>query len=219
MTITALLTIFISSFIFGIAAVVSPGPVSTAIVSQAPRRGWVVGPLVATGHSILELAIIIMIALGMSAGLNTPGIQIFIALVGGIVLIWMGANMVTGVFKGEIRVPGISGTVETLNSNQLVRLGMITTLSSPFWYAWWVTSVPSYLTQINAVTPIAIGAFFFGHISADYAWNSLLSTVIAGGKRWVTDRVYQSIIGLCGIFFIYLGVGFIIEGYKLIQLQ
>jgi len=59
MTLAALTAIFVSSFLFAIAAVVSPGPIMTAIVSQTPRRGWTTGPLIAAGHSITELAIIL----------------------------------------------------------------------------------------------------------------------------------------------------------------
>lgn len=188
---------------------VSPGPVSTAIISQAPRRGWLVGPLIATGHSITEFGIILLIAFGMTAGMENPVVQIIIAGLGGLLLIWMGYNMLVGASKGEIRVPGVSPNSESLSRKELVRLGILTTLSNPFWYAWWATAVPSSMIQIGAVTPLGIAAFYFGHISADYTWDTFLSTVIGGGKRWITDRVYQIIIAACGIYFIYLGIVFI----------
>ena len=217
MTFAELALIFGLSFTFAIPAVLSPGPVSTIIVSQAPRHGWIVGPLVSTGHSILEFIMIALLAFGMAAGLNTPAIQITIAVLGGLLLAWMGGDMIVGAWKGKVRVPGVSADIENMSRGQLLRLGIVTTLSNPFWYAWWVTSVPTYLGQINAVTPVAITAFYFGHISVDYTWNTVLSGVVASGKRWITNTIYRWVIGLCGVFFLYLGVFFLLEGIKLIQ--
>jgi threonine/homoserine/homoserine lactone efflux protein len=42
--------LFAFSFVVGFGAVITPGPISTAIVSESTRRGFVVGPLVAAGH-------------------------------------------------------------------------------------------------------------------------------------------------------------------------
>ena len=210
-------SIFFASFVFGIAAVVSPGPVSTAIVSQAPRRGWQVGPLVATGHSMMELIIISLVGFGLATIMSQPSIQIGISLLGGVLLIWMGGSMVVSAGRGQARIPGVAANVEALTSRQLIRLGILTTLSNPFWYAWWVTAVPGYLNQLGAVTPLGIGAFYFGHISADYAWDTFLSGVLSSGRRWITNRVYQWLIGLCGLYLAYVGVGFLIQGVVLLS--
>ena len=95
-----------------------------------------------------------------------------------------------------------------LNDWQLLGLGMLATISNPFWYAWWVTVAAGYLAQAEALVG-GIAAFYLGHITADFAWNTTLSTIIGGGKRWITDRVYQIIILLSGAFFIYLGIVFL----------
>jgi threonine/homoserine/homoserine lactone efflux protein len=94
--------LFIYSFAVGFSAVASPGPVSTAIVSQAPRRGWLVGPLVATGHSLTELIMMILIAAGLSAGMARPGVQTLIAIVGGLLLVWMGGNMLSDAISKKV---------------------------------------------------------------------------------------------------------------------
>ena len=216
MSFPVLISIFIASFLFAIAAVVSPGPVMTAIVSQSPRRGWLVGPLIATGHSLIELGIIVLLAFGLTSGLNTPAIQIIIAIAGGGLLIWMGIDMLAGVIRNKVRLPGVSDSADHMNNNQLIRLGMVTTLSNPFWYAWWVTAVPTYLTQLNAVAPLTLTTFFIGHISADYAWDTLLSTVVSSGRRWITDSVFRVIITACGLFFLYLGGTFLLKGLQML---
>src|SRR3970282_1148963 len=97
--------LFAFSFVVGFGAVVTPGPVSTAIVSESARRGFVVGPLVATGHVILEFIMVGLLAFGLSAGLNTPSVTTTIALIGGALLLWMGGGMVLGAFQRNIAPP------------------------------------------------------------------------------------------------------------------
>jgi threonine/homoserine/homoserine lactone efflux protein len=208
---TSLLAIFVFSFSLAIGAVASPGPISTAIVSQAPRRGWTAGPLVATGHSLMELVIVVLISLGL-AGLTHPIIQAIIAWGGGGLLLWMGAMMLWETLRGKVRLPRAEDGSKPMNGRQLMGLGMLSTLSNPFWYAWWVTVAAGYLASAKLVGAGAIAAFFVGHISADYAWDTLLSTIIGGGRHWMNDSFYRVLIAGCGLFFIYLGGTFLLRG-------
>jgi threonine/homoserine/homoserine lactone efflux protein len=196
------------SFVVGLGAVVSPGPVSMAIVSESARRGFVVGPLVATGHSILELIMVTLLALGLSAGLNTPAITTTIALLGGVLLVWMGASMSWGALKGKIALPRPGADAKTLSNRQLIGLGMGATLVNPFWYAWWVTVAATYILAAQALGWAGVLAFYFGHISADYLWDSVLSGVVGSGRRWITDSIYKWLIAGCGMYLVYLGVVF-----------
>lgn len=59
----------------------------------------------------------------------------------------------------------------------------------------------------------SVAAFYFGHISADYAWDTVLSTVVGGGRRWLTDKLYRGLIVLTGGFLIYLGFIFLYQGF------
>jgi threonine/homoserine/homoserine lactone efflux protein len=209
---TSILAVFIFSFVIGFGAVVSPGPVSVAIVSQSPRRGWFTGPLVATGHSFLELLIVILIAFGLSSGLAHPTVQTVIALLGGALLTWMGGKMAWDSWKKRIGLPDKNSDSENLSSRQLVSLGMVTTISNPFWYAWWVTVAAGYLTQARALGVASLVAFYLGHISADFAWDTTLSTIVASGRRWISDRIYRGLILVAGVFLVYLGFVFLNQG-------
>ena len=108
--------LFAFSFVVGFGAVVTPGPVSTAIVSESVRRGFIVGPLVATGHVALEFIMVVLLALGLSTGLNTPTVTTVIALPGGALLVWMGAGMAWGALKGKITLPRPGAEVKLLNN-------------------------------------------------------------------------------------------------------
>ena len=209
---SSVLAIFIFSFVLALGAVISPGPVSAAIVTQASQRGWIVGPLVAMGHSFLELLIVVLITYGLTTTLAIPGIQAVIAVIGGILLLWMGGAMILDVGRKRIQLTHPAEIKPALNNQQLIRLGMVATASNPFWYAWWVTVAAGYLLQAQALSYSAVGAFYLGHISADFAWDTLLSTVIGGSRHWITPKIYSGLILVCGGFLIYLGVVFLLEG-------
>jgi threonine/homoserine/homoserine lactone efflux protein len=211
---SSILAVLLFSFGIAIGAVVSPGPVSAAIVSQAPRRGWHTGLLVASGHSVLELIMVILIGFGLSTILSGRAIQTAIAILGGLLLVWMGGKMMVDAWKGGVNLPG-DGDVEAFKSTrQLIGLGMLATVSNPFWYAWWVTVAAGYLAQARLLGLEAVAAFYVGHISADFAWDTLLSTTMAGGRRWITPSIYRGLIGLCGAFLVYFGAVFLLEGLR-----
>lgn len=214
--ISVILAVFSFSFVLAIGAVLSPGPVSTAIVSQAPQRGWKVGLLVATGHSFTEFLVVVLVVLGLGSGLASHGIQTGIAFLGGLLLLWMGGSMVWQIVRGKIHLPRAEAGVQPLRDSQFVGMGVFATVSNPFWYAWWVTVAAGYLSGYlsKAYGAAAVIAFYLGHITADYAWDTLLSAVVGGGRRWMTDTVYRALLLACGVFFIYLGGTFLVHGVR-----
>jgi hypothetical protein len=56
---TTLLTIFASSFVIALSGALMPGPLLTATISECSQRGFIAGPLLITGHAILELVLVI----------------------------------------------------------------------------------------------------------------------------------------------------------------
>jgi len=209
--------VIVFSFIVGFGAVVSPGPVSTTIVTQSPRHGWWTGPLVSIGHSLMEFILVLLIMVGLGSVLANTPIQIAIALLGGILLAWMGLGMLWNTLRGRVHLPIGEPQALRLSSSQLFWLGILATISNPFWYAWWVTVAAGYLAQAQQAGLAIVSAFYIGHISADFAWNTTLSTVIAGGRKWINDRVYQAIILVSGGFLFYLAWVFIVQGLKLLS--
>ncbi len=72
------LAVFLFSFSMAVGAVLTPGPVTTAIISQSPRLGWVTGLLVSIGHAMTELVLVVLITLGLSSVLGAPNVQVAI---------------------------------------------------------------------------------------------------------------------------------------------
>lgn len=208
---TTMLGIFVFSFLISFGAVVSPGPVSAAILSEAPRTGWRVGPLVATGHTFLEFLMVLLISIGLATVLNNPLVIDVISLSGGVVLLLMGLAYTIGAARGSIALPEEHTSGANRSAAALISLGVLTTISNPYWYTWWITVAAGYLLQAKTLSVFAISAFYFGHISADFAWDTTLAMATSAGTRWLTIRRYRLLIMITGLFMIYLGIRFVMN--------
>ena len=207
------IAVYFFSFSMAIGAVLTPGPVTTAIISQAPRLGWKTGLLVSMGHAVMELIIVILITHGLSTILGSSAVQVAISVLGGLLLLYMGATMLLDVGKGKMKLPPKADNAVALSPMRMMGLGIITSLSNPFWYAWWMTAAAVFLLQAKAVGWTIVAGFFFGHISADFLWNVLLSTVVSGGRKFITNKVYAGLISICAVYLVYLAITFLLSGY------
>ena len=203
--------LFFFSFMLAAGAVMSPGPVSAAVVSQSPHRGWIVGPLISSGHALLESILLLLIIIGLSPFLQQPFIKITISFVGGLLLIWMGLNFAIGAILGRLLLPQKDELLTKISLAKLFSLGIITTISNPFWYAWWATVAAGYLVLAKQMGVLFILAFYLGHISADFCWNTFLSTAFGKTGKWITQQVYNFIMAGCGLFLITIGGSFLFQ--------
>jgi threonine/homoserine/homoserine lactone efflux protein len=58
----------------------------------------------------------------------------------------------------------------------------------------------------------AVLAFYLGHITADFSWDTALSTLLGSGLNLITPRIYRFLIFVCGVFLVYLGFIFLSKG-------
>lgn len=155
--------------------------------------------------------------LGISVGLSTglgAGAARPLALLGGVVLLGIGASYLTAAYRGTMTLPSSAGEASAPARSSLFGLGLATTLSNPFWYTWWITVATGYLGRVHALGTGAVVAFYLGHIGTDFGWNTLLSSMFSAGRRWLSGDRYRVLILLTGAFMIYFGVTFLAAGLK-----
>ncbi|MDF1525463.1 MAG: LysE family transporter [bacterium] len=204
--------LFASAFVVALSGALMPGPLLTVTVAHSPRFGWTFGPLAILGHAILELGLISLVFLGAGPLLKSGAVQSIVGLVGGAILIWMSWGMVA-----MARAGGGIGTQEgaVAGSNRAVWLGILTSISNPYWTLWWATVGLAFLTTAAKSGPLGITVFFLGHISGDLAWYTLVSVGAARGKKFLGTYHYCRVLFLCAAILVVLGVWFVWYGGKL----
>lgn len=197
-------TIFFSSFIIALSGALMPGPLLTATISESARRGAVSGPLLIVGHGILEAVLIIVLLAGLAPYLKSGGVFAFVAVIGATVLFWMALGM----FRA---LPSLSLSWErqSVGQKRLVITGALLSIANPYWSIWWATIGLGYILYSWNFGLWGVFFFFCGHILADLVWYSMVSVAVAGGRKFLNDRLYRALIGSCAAFLIVFACYFV----------
>lgn len=205
-----LLTLFLTSFIVGFSGAMMPGPMLAVTIAETPRKGFQVGPILTGGHALAEMAVVILLSLGLVVLADNETISRAIAIIGGVMLIFMGAGMIAQLLKKNLSQTSTSES--TKNSGRLILDGIITSFSNPYWFIWWATTGSAFLVKSLKFGAVGPTVFYFGHILSDLVWYSFVSFIIWKGRKFVTGIGYKILIGSCALFLIYLGGSFIYDG-------
>ncbi len=204
--------LFGSAFVVALSGALMPGPLLTVTVAHSPRFGWTFGPLAILGHAILELGLISLVFLGAGPLLQSAGVQSVVGLVGGLILLWMSWGMVALSRSGSV---GVEAVGEIPGGNRAVWLGILTSISNPYWTLWWATVGLAFLTKAAQYGVAGIITFFLGHISGDLAWYTLVSVGASRGKKFVGTPIYSRVVMGCAVILVVLGGWFVWYGAKL----
>lgn len=209
------LKIFSTSLFTGLSGALMPGPVLAITITAVLQVGLIAPVLIILGHSILELALVVALALGLKNVLKNKFVTGAIGILGGSVLLWFAYGMITTAWAG-ISIPQATASTqtETVTYLGLVGKGVITSISNPYWIIWWATIGTTYMMVSLEKSLVGISAFYVGHISADFLWYCAVGVALVLGKQIISDRVYMGLIIICGLFLLYLGVYFLYSGIK-----
>ena len=184
-----------------------PGPLLTVTISESARRGYIAGPLLIAGHSILELALVAAICLGLGVYLRAAPVMAATALLGGSILLYLGVQMLRT--AGRHSIQARSQGAAALCRKPVIT-GALTSLANPYWTLWWATFGLGYLMRISGKGLPGIAVFFAGHIAADFAWYTMVSFGVSKGAAIMGDRTYQTLIRACGVFLVLFGGWFVV---------
>jgi len=200
------------SFVLALSGVLTPGPLLTITISESMRRGFITGPLLILGHGILELTLIVAIVNGLGTFLRKGPVVGTVAIIGGLVLLWMGWKMVKET-KG-VYLSFKERLVEGSKTLHPVWSGILVSLSNPYWTIWWATIGLGYMMTAMEYGLMGLVVFFVGHISADFLWFGLVSYGVSTGRKVLSDKLYQGITMCCGFFLILFGFWFLTVGVR-----
>jgi threonine/homoserine/homoserine lactone efflux protein len=204
----ALTTIFFSSFVIALSGALMPGPLLTVTISESSRRGFIMGPLLIAGHSLLELGLVIALLLGLAPFLQQPAVFVATAIVGSAILFWMAFGM----FR-SLPFLRLSWEPDQKRRNHPLVSGILMSVANPYWIIWWATIGLGYILYSSRFGFWGIVFFFVGHILADLVWYSLVAAAVAGGRHFLTDRLYRGLIAACAVFLVVFAGYFAYAGF------
>ncbi len=195
------------SFVVAFSGAASPGPLLAVAIVEGNRRGFLAGPFLIVGHGILELLMLFLLILGLDKLLAKPFVENVISLVGGAFLLYMGVNISRSSFGEKSMDEGEGG------GNTLF-LGVLVSLSNPYWTIWWITVGVAILSKSLPFGLLGVTLFFTGHILADFLWYSGVTLAVSQGKNFLSPRFYQFLMFFCGLLLLIMSLYFIYSGLK-----
>ncbi len=236
---TALATVFATTFAVSLTGALSPGPVFALTAREAIRRGFWAGPAIAAGHGLLELVVVVGLSAGLRAVVDDDAFIGPVALFGGAVLLWMGIELLraaprarlelsreaaSAVEAGEPRwsrslvaaVTGRNAPVPLEEPRSLAltmaAAGVIVSLSNPYWTLWWASIGADYLRRALDAGPGGVPVFYTAHVLSDVLWLTFVAFILASGRRLVTTTLYRTLLAAFGILLLALGAWSIATG-------
>lgn len=206
---TTLFTIFLSSFVIALSGALMPGPLLTATISESSRHGFIAGPLMMIGHATLELGLVIAFLLGLAPFFQLPMVFVATALVGSVILFRMAFQMFRSLPTLRLSLEG-----DQKKRNHPMISGILMSVANPYWIIWWATIGLGYILYSWQFGFWGIAFFFVGHILADLVWYSLISAAVAGGRHFLTNRLYRGLIAFCALFLVVFAGYFAYEGFE-----
>lgn len=217
--------LFTTAFLVGFSGAMMPGPLLTVTIGETARNGIVAAPFIILGHIVLELILVTALALGVANVLISTASQ-WMAIFGGLFMLWMGWGMVRGAITGRASLPSqkdksevmvkqeqsMAGKNDWLLKSRLVLTGGLVSLANPYWLLWWATVGLGYTTIALKSGTIGITSFFTGHALSDTVWYLMIGAAVSGGRKFFTDVVYKAILIICGFFLFGMGGYFIYYG-------
>jgi threonine/homoserine/homoserine lactone efflux protein len=206
---TTLLTIFASSFVIALSGALMPGPLLTATITESSRHGFIAGPLMIIGHAVLELVLVAALLLGLAPLFQQPLVFVATALIGSVILFWMAFGMFRSLPSLRLSWEG-----DQTRRNHPMISGILMSVANPYWIIWWATIGLGYILYSWRFGFWGIAFFFAGHILADLVWYSLIAAAVAGGRHFLTDRLYRSLIAFCAVFLVVFAGYFAYAGFE-----
>lgn len=193
--------------------VLAPGPLFFTNILYGLRQGAKAGVKVAYGHTVVELPLIVLLAVGLftsGAAMEYGGT---IGLVGGIGILGFATLQITNLIRK--RNNHAAQPVAGNNSNGPFIAGIALTALNPFFLVWWFT-VGLKLVTDSATFGLAAGIviLFALHIWMDYAWLVGTAYLASKGRSVLKSKYYPLLlVGLTALL-AYYGIAFVLQAFQ-----
>jgi threonine/homoserine/homoserine lactone efflux protein len=199
--------------------VLSPGPLFFANLIYGSRQGFRGGIKMASGHTIVELPIILMLSFGLFHFSGTSvahnAILKFIGLLGGIAIIIFSILQIRSVVIREKNNTSPSNLIDRTKyslSNKPILGGIIFSLLNPFFLVWWFTVGLKIVSDSIFLFGIVFGslAVFIFHIWMDYVWLGGTSFLAQRGISILDVRYYNIFLLGLSVLLVIFGLYWIV---------
>ena len=179
-----------------------PGPL-TAVTIAKGYRDQNAGSWIAIGHAVIELPLMALVYFGLARLFTSPEAKMAIGMVGGLMLMAMGAMVFINIRKAV-------GEVADLPYNSLTA-GIMMTGTNPYFFRWWATIGITLIAGAANFGLVGLLLFAVVHWSCDLVWEQFVSMSVFKTRHLWTPKVQRIVFGVCGVVLVGFGVYFCVS--------
>ncbi len=188
-----LINYILTGLFLGITAGVSPGPLMAVLISETLKGNIKNGLIISIIPVITDIPLILLIIFILKKFENLNVIFDILYVIGGTILIYLG-------FK-DLLIKKISLNFE-ISKFSSFRKGLITNLSNPHPYIFWIFIGVPFVVEGNVHQMISfILSFFIGIVSS----KILIALTVEKSKTFIESKNYIYIVKISGIILITFG--------------
>lgn len=197
-----LVNFLLVAMMISLSGVLMPGPI-TAVSMAGGARSPHAGALVALGHAVVEWPLMAAIYFGVGELFKVTSVRITLGLAGGIILLWMGVDMLRKFRRSDLNPLSSAATP--------FRAGLLLSAGNPYFLIWWATAGAMLIGQSLRFGILGFVLLMFFHWLCDLVWYYFLSALTYRGGRFFGRRVQQAVFILCGIALLYFAGYFMVK--------
>lgn len=201
----SLIAFLVEAALISLSGVMAPGPISAVAVARgadSPHAGvWV-----AVGHGLVEMPLIVAIGFGLGFFFELAYVKEGLAIVGGIVLLWMAVGMFRSLKSAEMVTVG--------GQRSPLAAGAVLSASNPYFLLWWATVGAALILRATRYGAIGLLALAVTHWLCDLGWDYFLSALSYKGGRVFGQRFQQVVLCVSGVFLLFFGARFLFDGAR-----
>jgi L-lysine exporter family protein LysE/ArgO len=201
--------------IVGISLGAPIGPINVEIVRRGLRSGFRSGWLVGVGATTADALYCMAVIAGLTPLIDQLVVRTILWTLGTGFLFFLGYMSIKPVFVQGRMVSVGGGTIERSPFATGFLMALLNPMGILFWLSVGGGLVASGVEQASDL--LGIGAIVFGVIAGLLIWITTLSTLVHGGRRFVSDTVYRWINFGSGVLLLGFGVWFAlqaVEGFR-----
>jgi len=198
-----LFVFILSAVVISLSGVLAPGPMTAATLSAGSHRRNA-GALIAVGHIVVELPLIVGLAVGLGGRLESITVRSVIGLAGGVVLLWMGGQLLQSLRDTPVES-------QTSVERHPVMTGVVLTAANPYFLVWWATVGLTLTSQALQFGLLTLTLFALAHWLCDIGWLAVLSWAGFKGTQVFGPRMQTVVSVACAVILLGFGVKFVLD--------
>lgn len=198
-----MLAFLVSTVAISLSGVMAPGPITAATLAAGARSRHA-GALIALGHAVVEMPLIVLLAAGVGSVLTSTSAKVGIGLAGGAVLVLMAIQLFLGLGREQ------AGAAAPVRRHPFLT-GVVLTGANPYFLVWWATVGLALATQAMEWGALALLVFGLVHWLCDLGWLEALSALGFKGSQAFGTRAQIVVSAVCAVVLLFFGAKFLYD--------